>query len=83
MAKDYLPASKARQLFEDIAQIKKSLAVSNMITEKEAAELLGIKVDSLKRKVYAKEISEDAYTIGECNRRFYRRDKLMDLNKAL
>lgn len=81
--KNALPASKARQLFEDIAEIKEALTIRNMINEREAAELLNIKKDTIRRKFIKGEIPEDCYTISPVNgERFYHRDKIIGLKKT-
>lgn len=82
MAKDYLPASKARQLFEDIAIIKQALVIRNMINEREAAELLNIKIETLRIKFSRNQIPEDCYTISPVNgERFYHKDRILGLKK--
>lgn len=78
--KNALPASRARQLFEDIAEIKAALAVSNMITEKEAAKLLNIEEVTLKGYVVKKKVPEDCFTVSPVNgERFYLKNKLVGL----
>lgn len=74
--------SKIAQLFQKIDSIEKSLAISNMITEKEAAELLGIKPESLARMVYSQQIGEDVYTVAVNGTRFYKKDLLIGLKKT-
>lgn len=75
--------SKIAQLFEKIDSIEKSLAISNMITEKEAAVLLGIKPATLARMVYKEQIGEDVYTVAVNGTRFYKKDLLIGLKKAV
>lgn len=79
-----LSPSKTLQLFEDIAEIKEALLVRNMINEREAAELLNIKHDTIRRKFIKGEIPEDCYTISPVNgERFYFKDRLLGLKKAI
>lgn len=81
--KNALPASRARQLFEDIAQIKEALTIRNMINEREAAELLNIKKETMRTKFTRGEIPEDCYTISPVNgERFYFKDKIIGLKKT-
>lgn len=82
--KNALPASRARQLFEDIAQIKEALTIRNMINEREAAELLNIRPGTLRIKFNQNKIPEDCYTISPVNgERFYFKDKIIGLKKAV
>lgn len=81
--KNALPASKARQLFEDIAEIKQALTLSNMISEREAAALLGIQHETLVTMVSRGKITEDLFTVSPANgKRFYYKDRLMGLKTA-
>jgi hypothetical protein len=78
--KNAFPASRARQLFEDIADIKMRLDVSNMITEVEAAELLGIGVQTLQTYVSRGKVTEEYYTVCKITgARFYKKNKLVGL----
>lgn len=76
--------SKIAQLFQKIDNIEKSLAVTNMINEREAAELLNIKTETLRVKFNQNQIPEDCYTISPVNgERFYFKDKIIGLKKAV
>ena len=75
-----LTASKTMQLMQDVAEIKQSLAVKNMITEKEAAELLNIGRLTLKVYVSKGKVPADCFTISPINgERFYDRTKIIGL----
>jgi excisionase family DNA binding protein len=50
-----------------------------MITEAEAADLLGISVMTLRNMVYNKRIPETHYATAVTGKRFYFRDKLLGL----
>lgn len=80
--KNALPASKARQLFEDIAEIKQALAVSNVVSEREAAHILGIEVITLQVYVSKGKVPQECYTKSPItHERFYFRDHIIGLKK--
>lgn len=70
-----------RRMQADLEAIKNSLSVNDMISEKEAAELLKINIRTLQNYRTGGKI-EGCYSKGVAGAIFYFKSKLMGLNKS-
>lgn len=61
----------------DVKRMVREASRPEMISEKEAADLLGIMQKSLKNYVYSGRIKPNMYTTAPNGRRFYNKEKLM------
>jgi hypothetical protein len=60
-----------------VKKMVREAAKPEMISETEAAMLLGVSVKTIKNYVYAGKITTDMYTSGISGKRFYHKEKLM------
>ncbi|SDZ81542.1 hypothetical protein SAMN05192529_10296 [Arachidicoccus rhizosphaerae] len=63
----------------EIREMKALLEAKDMISEKEAADLLGMKLSSLRSRVSEKKF-EGFYIVGAHKKKFFYKSKLLGLN---
>lgn len=75
-----IPASEWHKLKKAIEKISAQSEQSNLVSEEEAAKILGLKLITIRNKVSKKEM-EGMYTVGAAGKRFYYRSRITGLEK--
>jgi len=71
--------SSLTTIHREIKQLKSFLQVNDMVSEKEAAAILGITEKTLREKICRGEVPTDYYTVNALGKRNYFKSKLLGL----
>lgn len=66
------------KLYKELQEVKTLLNISDLISEEDAANLLGVSVKSIQNKVSAKQL-EGTYIINAIGKRNFFKSKLLNL----